>query len=180
MTDHYSPFQKIILAHARRYPLWQVQDFYKLAHQAALGSEHAVINPVHARLWLEEEVRSFRGGITEPIIDPISADGSIVRVHLEPYIGAGYSTDELLHAFLQTSTDFKGSKDVLHDYLAQAEELSMNMDISINPAVFREFTVAMQAAGFPAVHHSSVYREHYSPAYRVVAREFLSPSLISQ
>ena len=35
-------FQPIALDHCSRYPGLQVEDLYKLVHQAALGSEHAV------------------------------------------------------------------------------------------------------------------------------------------
>ena len=35
--------------HFNRYPLMQVQDVYKLLHQAAMGSEHAVVDETNAR-----------------------------------------------------------------------------------------------------------------------------------
>lgn len=163
--------------HARRYPLWQVQDIYKLAHQAALGSEHAVFTPDLAWQRLEEEVNSLAVGVAELLLDPISADGEIVRVHLHPSIDAGFSITELLDAFLRTSIDFKGSVDVLRMYLTQAEELTAKVDIYIRAAEFKVFIDGMHETGLPAVHHSVVYREHYSPAYRVVVRGFLSESL---
>ena len=96
MADNFSPFQKIILMHARRYPLWQLQDVYKLAHQAALGSEHAVVTPDLARQLLEKEVNSLADRTTEPLLDPISTGGEIVRVHLQPYMDAGFSMVDLL------------------------------------------------------------------------------------
>lgn len=177
MSDNFSPFQKIILMHVRRYPLWQVQDIYKLAFQAALGSEHAVVTPDLARQRLEEEVNNLVGRTTEPLLDPISANGEIVRVHLQPYMDAGFSMADLLIAFLRTSTYFTGSVGVLDDYLAQAAALAIKVDVSVRPAELKKFNAGMKATGFPAVHHSVVYREHYSPAYRVVMRGFLSENL---
>ncbi|HSQ16662.1 MAG TPA: hypothetical protein VLM83_03100, partial [Anaerolineales bacterium] len=46
----------ILLEQAALRPLWQLQDLYKLAFQAALGSEHAAPGEAAARRWLEEEV----------------------------------------------------------------------------------------------------------------------------
>ena len=34
----------VLPAHFSRYPAMKIQDIYKLIHQAALGSEHAVSN----------------------------------------------------------------------------------------------------------------------------------------
>ena len=38
----FTPFQQIVLEQASRYPGWLAPDLYKLIHQAALGSGHAV------------------------------------------------------------------------------------------------------------------------------------------
>jgi hypothetical protein len=34
----------------------------------------------------------------------------------------------------------------------------------------------MREKGYPAVHHSTAYKEQYAPAYRVILKEF-APSL---
>ncbi len=167
-----TPFQEILLAHARRYPAWQPQDVYKLAHQAALGSEHALVSVEQARQRLEQEIVGLGVGGGEPLLEPISADGRIVRVHLWPYVNAGLSTAALLQAFVQTATEFKGSVEVLQQYLAQARVLAT--DILIDPVALEGLVAAMREKGFPAVHHSEAFRRQYAPAYRVVAREWLA------
>ena len=64
----FTPFQHIILEHASRYPWWMTSDLYKLIHQAALGSGHAVTNPAEAPARLEQDLANqarYMQGIRE-------------------------------------------------------------------------------------------------------------------
>jgi hypothetical protein len=88
--------ETILRSHFSRYPLMQVQDLYKLLHQAALGSEHAVRNPETARNWLTRELAEMGDGPPEPLFDPISPGGEIARVHLRPFVAGGHNPDALL------------------------------------------------------------------------------------
>lgn len=169
----YTTFQQVLLAHAKRYPAWQAQDVYKLAHQAAMGSEHAVTDREHARAWLEEEISMLPAGIEEPLLDPISPDGNILRVHLRPFLRQGLPPELLLEAFLKTAGGYKGSINTLKEYLVQAIEIANRSKTNISLGNLVEFIRVMQTKGFPAAHHSDAYEEGYHPAYRVVARATL-------
>ena len=78
------PMNKILQDHLARYPKMQARDVYKLLHQAAMGSEHAVTDIASARAWLERELAEIGPGPAEPLVDPISPDGQIARIHLRP------------------------------------------------------------------------------------------------
>ena len=67
--------ERILRSHISHYPSMQIQDLYKLLHQAAIGSEHALANPESARNWLTRELAEMGEGILELLTDPISADG---------------------------------------------------------------------------------------------------------
>jgi hypothetical protein len=60
---------------------------YKLLHQAAMGSEHAAPEEALARAWLDRELSQMGPGPAEGVVDPISPDGEVVRVHLRPFVG---------------------------------------------------------------------------------------------
>ncbi len=158
----------ILRAHHERYPEMGVQDVYKLAHQAALGPGHAVGNPSGARDYLERELESMGAGPVEPLYDPISADGELVRVHLRPYLDAGRDTDPLLDAFVRTANEYQGSVNVLETYWEAARQADL-----WPLAPMDRFFTEMKDAGFPAVHHSEKYSRLYRPAYRVVLQKFL-------
>lgn len=161
-------FESILHDHFARYASMQIQDVYKLIHQAALGSEHAVSSVEEARKWVECELVEMGAGPDEPVIDPISADGQIVRVHLRPFVAQGGDVDMLLQAFIRTANEFRGDIQVLKDHWNTA-----TITQYFPPTELEEFIKSMQAQNYPAVHHSSEYERLYRPAYRVVWQKFI-------
>lgn len=157
-------FEEILRFHLDRYPEMQIQDVYKLLHQAALGSEHAVSKPELARNWLTRELAEMGEGPAEPLIDPISPGGGIVRIHLRSFVAAGYDSDLLLDAFIRTANEYQGEAYLLERYWQAAVEIATFPKLKMN-----KFFHSMQAKYYPAVHHSSKYENLYRPAYRVVA-----------
>lgn len=157
----------ILRSHLSRYPAMQIQDMYKLIHQATMGSGHAVTNPVATRNWLTRELAEMGAGPPEPMIDPISPDGGIVRVHLRPFVAAGHAPNLLLDAFVRTANEYHGDVRLLEGFWQAAIFLS-NFPIE----EMEEFFRSMKEQNYPAVHHSSEYQKLYHPAYRVVAVAF--------
>jgi hypothetical protein len=146
----------------------QIQDVYKLIHQAALGSEHTISSHEDARTWMERELAEMSAGHDEPVIDPISDDGQILRVHLRPFIVQGGDPETLLNAFIRTANEYRGDVQTLKNYWNIAASLGY-----FPAAEMEDFIQSMQAQGYPAVHHSPEYERLYRPAYRVVWRKFL-------
>ncbi len=161
---------QILISHLARTPSMQVQDVYKLLHQAALGSEHAARDEQAARDWLERELAEMGDGPDDPLLDLLSPNGQIVRVHLRPYLRAGKNPDTLLRAFIRTANEWRGSLDKLKEYGAAAAQTGAE---SIRREEIEAFFAKMEEQDFPAVHHSEVYQRLYRPAYRVIARQFL-------
>ena len=161
--------ESVLYSHLSRYPALQIQDLYKLLHQAAMGSEHALSDLESARNWLIRELAEMGEGLLEPLIDPISADGGIVRVHLRPYIAAGHDPDLLLDAFIRTANEYHGNAHLLEQFWQAAVNMA-----HFPTAKMDEFIRSMKAQNYSAVHHSSEYEKLYRPAYRVVALVFCS------
>lgn len=159
--------ETILRDHLSRYPAMQIQDVYKLLHQAALGSEHAVSNSESARKWLTRELAEMGEGPTEPLFDPISPGGEIARVHLRPFIGAGHNPDVLLDAFICTANEYHGNVRQFEKFWQAVETTAIFPIDKTN-----EFFQSMKAQNFPAVHHSPEFEQLYRPAYRVVASTF--------
>jgi len=162
-------FEAILRAHFARYPSMQIQDTYKLIHQAAMGSEHAISDPEAARRWMEHELAGMGVGPDELMIDPISNDKQIVRVHLRPFMAQGGNVVALLHAFIRTAGEFRGNIQTLKNYWIIAADIGY-----YSLAEMDDFMRAIQEQDYPAVHHSSQYETLYRPAYRVIWRKFLS------
>jgi len=167
-------FKPIVLDHFSRYPELQIEDLYKLTHQAALGSEHAVKDIESVRQWLLRELNHLPVASPEPLVDYITPDHSIARIHLQPYIAAGGEPEKLLQAFVRTANEFRGSFDVLKQYWISIEALAQGGKLPFPPEHLRKMIHQMKASGFPAIHHSIKYVEAYHPSYRVVAQRFLT------
>lgn len=169
-------FETILIAHLRRYPMMQVADIYKLVHQASLGSEHANRDQIAAQRWLEQELAQLGEGPEEPLNDPISPGGHILRIHLRPFLAEGGNPGSLLEAFLRTANEFQGSLAELQACWAEVSWLAAKGCLPFGIAEVQDFGQSMAAQGYPAVHHSAAYTAAYRPAYRVVAVEFWSKS----
>lgn len=175
-----SGFARIVRSHLSCYPLARIEDLYKLSHQAALGSEHAVSDVRAARDWLMREVAALAGAPIEPLMEAISPGGRILRVHLRPFVAAEGDPERLLQAFVRTANEYKGSVSELKRYWALIVELSTEGEIPFHQDDLRRFIDGMEDAGFPAIHHSAQYRAAYQPSYRVVAGEVLPSSWLDQ
>lgn len=166
-------FRRILADQITRYPQMDVQDLYKLIHQAALGSEHAVHRYEAARHWLQRELNELAEGPKEPVIDTISTDGQIARVNLRPYVESGGDLDKLLGAFIRSANEYRGTEDQLCSLWFCAEKLASSGELPYERDAMRAFFEKMKARSFPAVHHSVEYKEAYNPRYRVVSIEYL-------
>ena len=172
MTPQPEAWFSLLRGQIARYPLMQPQDLYKLLHQAALGSEHAVRDAQAARDWLARELASLLPGPLDPLCDPLSPDGRILRLHLRPFLAQGGDPQTLLEAFIQTANQFHGSPQDLRLGWAAALQLARDGQLPFSPALLAEFFTPLEEQGFPALHHSLAYAQAYHPAYRVVAREY--------
>lgn len=170
-TVEQEQFRQVVEYHFVRFPSMEIQDLYKLVFQAAMGSEHAVPNREVAKQWLDRELSTLPTAPPEPLSEPLSPDGALVRVNLRTFGERGGEMDSLLDAFIKTAEQFAGSEERLRRYWRYVEAMAEAEEIPFDKAEVQELFSEMQ--GFPAVHHSPSYRERYKPAYRVVLLELL-------
>jgi len=159
---------QLLSAHLARYPAMQLDDIYKLLHQAALGPGHAVDNPTAARKRLDQEISALGEAPAEPLRDIISPDGRLGRVHLRSYLAAGGVPDALHNAFLETAKSYPASPDKLAKFCGCLGELAAAGGIPFAEQDVLAYFDRIAQAGYPVVHHSKTYTDAYKPAYRVV------------
>lgn len=163
--------------HVRRYPRAGAQDLYKFAHQAAFGAGHAVPDARQARDWLVSEIEALSPGDSQtpdpPLFEPLLPDGSLVRVHLRPWLEAGHDSELLLAAFVRTANTYKGSQAILMVYWECFRGLARDGMLAADAGQLDLYVRKQQEDGWPPRHHSAVFESEYAPAYRVVAREHL-------
>ncbi len=169
----------ILIEHSQRYPYWAISDLYKLIHQSTMGSEHAMGNEDRVRDWLRTELNSLVPGPVEPLLDPISPDGKIVRIHLRPFSKLNLDEEKLLQAFLHTAQIVIPSTNQLFEYAGIAIRLAEDEYISFDADEIYGYIQGLRDSGFPAVHHSQIFEDNYLPAYRVVARDLIPEEILT-
>src|SRR5579859_1647118 len=165
--------QQLLSAHLARYPAMQLEDIYKLLHQAAMGPGHAVDNPAAARKRLDEEIAALGEAPAELLQDVISPDGRLGRVHLRAYLAAGGKPDALHRAFVETAHSYPPSPDKLAKFCGCLGDLAATGGIAFNQEEVVAYFDKISRDGFPAIHHSEAFRRAYHPAYRVIAIDLL-------
>ena len=153
----------------------QVEDLYKLLHQAAMGSEHAIPSRQAAHQWLLREIEALSDGpFDEPLVEPIDPQGRLVRVNLRPFLRNGGDAEDLLDAFVRTAEHHAGSAITLEGYCTRALELAREGALPFDVVEMEKTFARLKNEGYPAVHHSETYAAAYRPAYRVVLRSLLN------
>jgi hypothetical protein len=165
---------QLLAQHLERYPQMQLADLYKLLHQAAMGAGHLIRDPGEARAALLTECARLQAEADEPVVDPISPDGQLARVHLRAYLAAGHDPQTLAEAFLATPQRHPGSTEKLAKFCGCLGDLADATGIPFTRAEVAAFFDPLVAEGFPVVRHSEAYRGAYRPAYRVVAVPLLA------
>lgn len=164
---------QVISQHFSRYPQMQLEDVYKLLHQAALGPGHAVKDRTDARVRLDAEAASLRDGPDEPIRDVISPDGKLARIHLRPFLAGGGTLDDLCNAFVETANSYPSSMERLAKFCGCLGDLAAAGGIPWPEQDVIAWVGNIVATGYPAVHHSPKFTANYKPAYRVVSVDLL-------
>lgn len=164
---------QLLSQHLARYPRMQLEDVYKLLHQAALGPGHAVDDPAAARKRLENEVASMGESAGEPPREAISPDGKLARIHLRPWVAAGGDIGRLGDAFVATANGWPASQEKLAKFCGCLGDLAATGTLPFSPEEVTAWFGRIAGEGYPAIHHSPQYARHYRPAYRVVSIDLL-------
>ncbi len=167
----------VLQAHLQRYPAMQVEDVYKLVHQAAFGNGHLITDEAGARGYLQAELDSVAAEASEPLVEPLIPDGSVVRVNLRPFKAKGGDPQALGDAMLASANLLTPQPERFDRWWQEVVEAASAGAVPFDATALRSFGAARKAERYPAIHHSAAYESRYHPAYRVVARELASRAI---
>ena len=155
------------------YPHMEMQDWYKLLHQGAMGNRHLGVEDSLVLNFLLAEWQAIEASDTEPLLEYITPDSTMLRLNLRPYKGAGGNPERLFDAMKRTWNILEPDPQKLQQHIEQLHELAQQEKLSIPPAAIDSFLQQMQQAGYPAIHHSERYMNAYNPAYRVLHQDVI-------
>ena len=161
--------RETLMIHCRTHPDLQVQDIFKFLYQSSFGGEHMVSSCEKVTAYIKEE---FERGVADihPYVEPL--DGDYSRVGLS-YLNLGLSAETLGRLFFLSAKKEEDGKAQLIKKLDVAKALVNEKRIPVSSSDFEKETARWEADGYPAVHHSEIFRKKYAPSYRVIANRFV-------
>jgi hypothetical protein len=151
------------------HPSIEAVDLYKFLHQAMFGPGHVVTDAAQAADALRSELAALGPPMnSETWCDALGSDPFMVRVNLRPFVVNGFSSDDLVEAFVATAGAVHGDPQqmgVALDLVVQWLQADNREELARD---LHELARSMAKDGYPPVHHSAGYRQAYQPAYRVI------------
>ena len=177
--DEGEAVEALLREHFERRPLMRATDFYKLLFQGVFGVGHILGEGARGRLQGEAASIDIQDHPEEPKIERVSADGSMVRVNLRPYLRQNLSLDRLYEAMEGSSKETGIPEKFLYAW-SVFHKLAVSGSIQVDLGELDSLNQELKEKGPSPHHHSESYRDAYYPAYRVVKREALDSVQDSQ
>ncbi len=161
-------FETLVQTQYTRYPEMEMQDWYKLLHQAAMGNRHLGVDDSLIYNYLLDEMERIEASSEEPLVEYISPDSTVIRFNLRPYKAGSGDPEARFAAMQKTWENVTPSSILFESYWEDLERSSApyaHEDLD-------KFIAPYLQDGLPAIHHSAVYEATYKPAYRVLLRKY--------
>ena len=174
-------------------------DIYKCLHQGEFGVGHTIDHPGGFRQRLLQEVMRTTAAepVREPVVEPVSADGQMLRVNLRALRSAVADdvdrvVDDLAQACVESALVTRGDSTRFFEILDGFMTLNRAGEIVLAGHVFdfphqwvetflfevRELT--RRIGQVPVLSHSESYKRLNQPSYRVVVRSALEASALER
>lgn len=161
--------RQLLITHYQTYPQLQIQDLFKFLYQSSFGCEHMVSSLEAVTDGIRRE--SDHGCQDDPSLMDI-LDGAYCRVHLA-YLKQGLSAETLGKLFFASAKNEPDGISGLEQKLEAAKELVREGALPFASTEFETAIAEWAAVGYPALHHSDIFRAAYHPAYRVIAKKYV-------
>ena len=156
-----------IKMHVERYPQAQPRDIYKLIFQGVYGVGHILTGKAWDYLQEEAGRIPIEDYPDRSLIEPVSPDGSIVRINLRPFLRLTLSLDDLF-TVMTASADVEGDDERFIELWRVFVDLVETGEIDMGLEIVKEVQDSIRGEGIIPKHHTEAYRQAYYPAYRVV------------
>ena len=164
---------RALTEHCRAYPLLRVQDIFKFIYQSSFGCEHLVTSEETATEYIRKEYAERESEKASSTADgaAVPLDGEYVRAPLS-LIGEGLMPETLGRLFCLSAKKEENGLAALNEKLSVAIALAECGELPFSVAELKKEIKFWKENGFPAVHHSDVFRRCYTPSYRVIAKRY--------
>ena len=166
MTDK---LKEIILEHTKKYPEAELQDILKMLYQNEFGPKHLAENEIECFKSLSTEINNINYDENEELFEDIG-EGAL-RLNLKA-IPVGTDLNYINKIIVNSSNDFCGTNEKLVVKFGLLVVMAQNNEIPVDIGRVRDETNAFAKNGFKPISHSEIYKERYSPSYRVISKKY--------
>jgi hypothetical protein len=154
--------------HKAARPEMRARDVYKLLYQGIFGVGHIMGPGAWEFLLSETNSINTNEQLSDPLLESVSIEGSIVRVNLRPFIREGYPLNKLMEAMRES--DLAGSPTAFIETWDAFADLVWSGQLLFEHNEIDAINNVLDRAKPQPMHHTQQYRDAYHPAYRVVRR----------
>ncbi|MBQ4103073.1 MAG: AAA family ATPase [Clostridia bacterium] len=166
MTDK---LKQIVIAHIKKYPEAELQDILKMLYQNEFGPKHLAENEIECFKSLSNEINNINYDESEELFEDIG-EGAL-RLNLKA-IPVGTDLNYINKLIVNSANDFCGTNEKLVVKFGLLVVMAQNNEIPFDIQKVRDETNAFAKNGFKPISHSEVYKERYSPSYRVISKKY--------
>ena len=158
--------EQLLQEHYVNFPHMELQDAVKFLYQHHMGPGHLVVDEAAAYARLSEEWACVKTSSDVPLYH--SLGNGLCRLHLSSCKAIGLSHKTVARLFCLTAQRFVPDPEGL------SQSLSLVRRLPFPPQETERYLSQYLAQGCPMVSHSPGFRQHYSPAYRIVSEHYVN------
>ncbi len=163
--------KQTVLEHIKKYPEMELQDILKMLFQNEFGPKHLAENEIECFKSLSTEINSIDYNENEELFEDIGCDA--LRLNLKA-IPVGTDLNYINKIIVNSASEFCGTNEKLVVKFGLLVVMAENQEIPFDIERVRKETNAFAKNGFKPISHSEVYKENYSPSYRVISKKYRS------
>lgn len=164
----YSKTSKALVDHYNSYPDLLPEDLFKFIFQSSFGCEHIVSDKSKVEEYITQE---YTGVSKDSIPNTEPLDGHYSRVFLS-WMNDGLTAKTLSKLLCMSAKKEPCGMKHLENKIQILKKLVDDGVLPFDAVVFNEKLEKWRAAGYPALHHSDVFRTKYRPSYRVIDNRY--------
>lgn len=166
MTDE---LKQIIYEHIKKYPKQELQDILKMLFQNEFGPKHIANNEIECFKSLSKEFQTVQYNKDEELFEDIGYNA--LRLNLKA-IPKDTNLNYINKIIVKSADDFCGTNEKLVIKFGLLVVMAENNEIPFDIQRVRDETNAFAKNGFKPISHSDIYKENYSPSYRVISKKY--------
>lgn len=164
--------KSLIDFHKKAHPSIRVQDVYKLLYQGAMGPHHLVEDQNAAHLFLQHEFADLElPRDCEELMEPVSIDGSVIRINLRVFRRMTRDEAPLFSCMLASAKKMVPDEKLLRSLWDEFKQMNARDLLNFAHQEIVRLDDQLASKGLKAIRHSEEYRLREKPAYRVVLRK---------